>query len=100
MRSTDVVARLGGDEFAILLTGMHDLQLARVAADKVLRSAERPFEVDGVPVSVGASIGVAVLPPEQAGLRELLAQADIQLYRAKSAGRGQYCSGFGALVEG
>lgn len=99
VRSTDVVARLGGDEFAILLTGMHDLQLARVVADKVLHAAEQPFDVDGVPVSVGASIGAAVLPAEQAGLRSLLTQADAQLYRAKSAGRGQCCSEFGALLD-
>ena len=99
VRSTDVVTRLGGDEFAILLTGMHDLALARIVADKVLRAAERPFEVDGVSVSVGASIGVAVLPPEQAGLRALLAQADIQFYRVKSAGRGQFCTEFAELID-
>lgn len=99
VRSTDVVARVGGDEFAILLAGMHDLRRARIVADKVLCAAERPFEVDGVPVSVGASIGVAVLPPEQASLRALLAQADVQLYRAKSAGRGQFCTEFAELTD-
>lgn len=48
---------------------------------------------------MGASIGLAVLPPAQASLRELLSLADIQLYRAKSAGRGQYCSEFGIPTD-
>ncbi len=41
-----------------------------------------------------AGVGVVVQPPEQASLRELLSLADLQLYRAKSAGRGQYGAEF------
>jgi diguanylate cyclase (GGDEF)-like protein len=92
VRSSDVVARLGGDEFAILLGGVRSIELAETVADKVLAAASRPFDIDGHDVRVSASIGVAVMKPEDAGLRELLARADGMLYKAKAAGRGRQVS--------
>jgi len=92
VRSSDVVARLGGDEFAILLGGVRSIELAETVADKVLAAASRPFDIDGHDVRVSASIGVAVMRPEDAGLRELLARADTMLYKAKAAGRGRQVS--------
>jgi diguanylate cyclase (GGDEF)-like protein len=87
VRSSDTVARLGGDEFVILLPGAGNNGAAEAVARKVLAAASRPFDIDGHSVCVSASIGVAALAHPDEGLRELLARADMLLYRAKAAGR-------------
>jgi diguanylate cyclase (GGDEF)-like protein/PAS domain S-box-containing protein len=89
VRSTDLVARLGGDEFAILLAGVCDRAIAKEVGDKVLATVSRPFHLEGQTRQVSASIGVAVLPREQASVVELLREADARLYRAKAGGRGR-----------
>ncbi|HEV8424235.1 MAG TPA: EAL domain-containing protein [Actinomycetes bacterium] len=89
LREPDTVGRLGGDEFAILAEGA-DLATARVLADRVLATLGAPFPLVGGHVTVRASIGIAV--DEQLGLDEaqLLRNADIAMYAAKSGGKGTY----------
>ena len=87
VRPTDAVARLGGDEFAIVLSGVREMAHALVVADKVVGAARQPFEVDGLVLDIGASVGVAL--GTGADWNELLARADAQLYAAKQAGRGR-----------
>jgi diguanylate cyclase (GGDEF)-like protein/PAS domain S-box-containing protein len=89
VRGSDVVARLGGDEFAVLLAGVRDEATARAVADKVLAAANRPFDLEGNTVKIGASVGVAFSARSDANWRELLARADALLYQAKAAGRGR-----------
>jgi diguanylate cyclase (GGDEF)-like protein len=78
------VARLGGDEFAALLPEA-DSQHAAAACIGVLRSLELPVMVDGRPLSVGASIGIAVYPDDGADPETLLRHADAGMYAAKQA---------------
>lgn len=87
VRATDVVARIGGDEFAILLAGVKDSAQAVSVADKVLAAARDPFLIDGLALSVTASVGVAVGLGLSVGWRDLVARADALLYRAKAEGR-------------
>ncbi len=79
------VARLGGDEFAAVLAevGSHQdvLDLAAVIAERL----REPIVVDGVRMGVQASIGISVAPAGTESVQTLLKQADIALYRAKSA---------------
>jgi diguanylate cyclase (GGDEF)-like protein len=79
------VARLGGDEFAAVLTDVGDqqdlLDLAALLAERL----REPIVVDGVRMGVQASIGIAVSPAHAESVQTLLKQADIALYRAKSA---------------
>jgi diguanylate cyclase (GGDEF)-like protein len=81
LRDSDIVARLGGDEFAVLLaTGG---TTPRVVAQKILKGLEDPFVVDGQPMDIAASIGIAIFPDHGADAPALLRAADVAMYDAK-----------------
>ncbi len=79
----DVVARLGGDEFVVLARGLHDMAAVRSMCERIARAVTEPVAVDGLDVSVGASIGVALAPDHGRDFGELLQSADIAMYDAK-----------------
>ena len=83
-RSTDVVARLGGDEFAILFGSDLDVESAERLSRALLHSLREPLDVDGIPVAVSGSVGVALFPFHGEDIETLLAHADAAMYRAKS----------------
>ena len=83
LREADTVARLGGDEFAMLLPTA-DLAGAVLAAKKILHDLEQPFVVDGRPLGVSGSIGIAAFPVHGSTSHELLQRADIAMYLAKA----------------
>jgi diguanylate cyclase (GGDEF)-like protein len=89
LRHGDAVARLGGDEFAVMQSGVQSPNDASKLADRVISLLSLPFEVAGVQLSCGASVGAALyvrgLTPA-----ELLKQADAALYQAKAGGRGRH----------
>jgi diguanylate cyclase (GGDEF)-like protein len=89
-RETDIVARLGGDEFAILQTDMHEPANAGALAAAVQSEVARPYLIEGSEVHVTASIGVCPFTKDSAGPDEMLAQADLALYRSKDEGRNRY----------
>ena len=90
LRRADTVARWGGDEFAILPSGMTDIPRAILIAEKILEQLERPFVIDGRPIEVGASIGIAIYPEHGETAGVLLRHADVAMYVAKRA-RSGYC---------
>ena len=87
----DLVARLGGDEFAALL-GPADradhAENAAAAATAMVQALALPFDVAGVQVAIGASIGVAAAPGAGTAADALLASAGLALLQAKAEGRG------------
>jgi diguanylate cyclase (GGDEF)-like protein len=83
LRDGDVLARLGGDEFAVLLGRLSGREDAAVVADRLGEALDDPFELDGVPVYVEASIGIAVWPEHGRTGDELLRHADVAMYEAK-----------------
>ncbi|MEX2128144.1 MAG: EAL domain-containing protein [Xanthobacteraceae bacterium] len=85
-----VVARFGGDEFAILQVGGEQPKDARLLAERVLEIIGEPYGLDGQHVIAGTSIGIAVAPRDGTSPDQLLKNADMALYRAKSDGRGIY----------
>ena len=84
----DVVARLGGDEFVVLARGVHDDAAVRVLCERLTRAVSAPVTVDGIEVSVGASIGIALAPRHGSDYGTLLQRADIAMYDAKGRRTG------------
>lgn len=82
----DLVARLGGDEFAVLLPKLAKAEDVHVVAHKILQALEKPFLVEGLPVVVEASIGIAFYPDHGANAETLLQRADVAMYTAKETG--------------
>jgi diguanylate cyclase len=83
-----LLARLGGDEFAVLLPPGNGREAAQRAADKVVTAIRRPFEVEGLALDIGVSVGVAVYPEHATEDGELMRRADVAMYLAKGAGGG------------
>ncbi len=90
IRETDTVARFGGDEFAILLTNLTEHGAAAMVADKIIEALGETFEFNGHKFNSGVSIGISILDGSVDSLDDLMYHADLALYRAKEAGRGQY----------
>ncbi len=82
------VARLGGDEFAVLLPGLRSRRSATEFATHLVRSFDAQFMLDGTPVTIGASIGVAVGPDDGKRTTALLQAADLAMYQAKKRRSG------------
>ncbi|MEZ5229410.1 MAG: EAL domain-containing protein [Acidimicrobiales bacterium] len=87
-RSTDQVARLGGDEFALLIADIDSDAKALAIAERVCAEITRPLEIEGVPLTVGASMGMALFPKHGDSIEELLHNADTAMYAAKRLGGG------------
>lgn len=88
VRASDLVVRLGGDEFALLLERCpHDTAL-RIAENVRQAIAAIELSWEGLTLRVGASLGVASLNAETAGVEDWLAAADAACYTAKAEGRG------------
>ncbi len=83
IRESDTIARLGGDEFAVLLPAVSDLERAQRVAERIFRSLDGPFEVEGLKLEVGVSIGIAMYPEHAEDTSRLLQCADVAMYAAK-----------------
>ncbi len=89
VRNSDTIARFGGDEFAVVLPGV-DLEQAINISEKISRSMEEPFQVEGSRLSIDVSIGIAVYPEDGRDSDTLLQRADVALYGAKKAGNTNF----------
>jgi diguanylate cyclase (GGDEF)-like protein len=87
LRTTDTVARLGGDEFAIILPNA-GIEPAREIATTILHAFEKPIILDGQPLDVGSSIGIASYPEHASDPTALMRHADVAMYVAKRSNRG------------
>jgi two-component system, cell cycle response regulator len=86
VRRTDTVARLGGDEFTIILEGLRHPDDAARVAEQVLLSLRQPFELGGLAIELGASLGVAIASHATEVPDMLTHRADVAMYRAKASG--------------
>lgn len=91
IREEDTVARLGGDEFVILQAGIAQPMGAKALTERLLAVLAEPYEVSGIQVVCGSSIGVAIAPDDAAEWDKLLSCADAALYKAKADGRNTVC---------
>lgn len=88
-RAGDVVARLGGDEFIVLQAGIGDESEAELLARRIIREVSKPYLIEGISMSISASVGIATAPKLGVELERLLACADAALYRAKAGGKAR-----------
>jgi len=89
-RSRPLVARLAGDEFTIFFPDIESVAEVERIARRTVASISEPFELCGHSVDIGASVGLAIAPEHGSSIESLMRAADIAMYRAKSAGGGQY----------
>ena len=90
LREADTAARLGGDEFAVLVEAMYRPDEAIMIAERILSVFCQPFMIEGKEIFVGTSIGIAANSPQAVASEELLRNADLAMYLAKSQGKGKY----------
>ena len=88
VREGDMVARLGGDEFAIVHSSADQPHDVTVLAKRLIETLSLPYDLNGHQVTVGTSVGIAVLPDDGDDPDMLLKNADMALYGAKADGRG------------
>jgi len=85
------IARLGGDEFIALHESDKQPQEALAFAEKLMAAICHEMVIDGHNVLIGASIGIAVFPDDGKSAEELMANADLAMYRAKESVGNKIC---------
>lgn len=90
LRPMDTVARLGGDEFGVILAEYADKQDVAHVAKRILKEISLPMVIGTNKVYSGASIGIAFVSNEYTRSEDILRDADLAMYRAKSLGKGRF----------
>lgn len=90
LRDGDLFARLGGDEFLVLPDRDVSAAAAESLATRLITAFEEPFELRGLSLTVGLSVGIANASDASYDLSELMSNADLAMYRSKARGRGSF----------
>lgn len=90
IRANDFLARLGGDEFAIILGEINNVEEAGNIAQKIILSVSDDYNIENNNIRIGASIGIAFYPLSATNQEDLIINADIAMYHAKSSGRNNF----------
>lgn len=92
VREGDTVARIGGDEFVVLLENLSEFaheaaSQIEMVGKKILAALNQPYELEGYECHSTPSIGATLIAVHDCGYEELMKQADLAMYAAKTAGR-------------
>jgi diguanylate cyclase (GGDEF)-like protein len=85
----DTLARIGGDEF-VILHATDDPQSAAALASRIIEKLQQPVSMSFGSAHIGVSIGIACAPIDGIDPDQLMRNADLALYRAKTDGRNRY----------
>jgi diguanylate cyclase (GGDEF)-like protein len=88
--TTSVVARFGGDAFTVLLENIKDINNVIRITSKVQQQLSLPFQIDGHEIFVTTSIGIAANTFKLVEPEDLLRDAEIAMFRAKTQGKARY----------
>jgi diguanylate cyclase (GGDEF)-like protein/PAS domain S-box-containing protein len=87
----DLVGRLGGDEFAVIAEGVSSAEQTRALAERLRQALTRPVNVDGRDLHIDASIGIVIADAaDPRDGEDILRDADMAMYQAKTCGRGRH----------
>ncbi len=89
-REQDTVCRLGGDEFLVVLGSVEEDLDAAVAAERIARAVNTPFDIQGQTLSVTCSIGISMFPDHGEDAETLIKSADAAMYSSKDGGRNTF----------
>lgn len=90
VRNSDIVARLGGDEFVVVLPEQGTTDTVFRVADKILRNLGQSYQLQNHEIFSSPSIGIAFFPDDGENVEEVMKNADVAMYHAKSEGRNNY----------
>jgi diguanylate cyclase (GGDEF)-like protein len=89
LRAGEMVGRIGGDEFALLQVDPEDEARAAELGERLMATLCEPFDIEGRPIFIGASIGMTMFPDDADTVELLHRNADLAMYRAKNDGRNR-----------
>jgi diguanylate cyclase (GGDEF)-like protein len=90
INSRGFVGRLGGDEFGVVLDQIANKDELAALAEQLIAYIGAPYEIGGLKVSIGSTIGIAIAPEHGTAVDQLVRNADLALYSAKSRGGNQH----------
>ncbi|MGY0615272.1 putative bifunctional diguanylate cyclase/phosphodiesterase [Vibrio sp. FJH11] len=90
-RQTDLLARIGGDEFLLVVPDLPDSDTAKRVASSVLSAFDEPLVWKNHEFFLTSSVGMSVYPDDGDNAEQLLASADMAMYRVKQDGRDAFC---------
>jgi diguanylate cyclase (GGDEF)-like protein len=90
VRASDTVSRLGGDEFVVMLPEVTSTRDLVISTEKLLTTLATPYRIDQHELQLTTSVGIALYPDDGTEAETLMANADLAMYCAKSAGCNSY----------
>jgi diguanylate cyclase (GGDEF)-like protein/PAS domain S-box-containing protein len=90
LRPEDTIARIGGDEFGILLDDITSVNDAISVANRIQKEFKSPFNLNNHDIFITSSIGIAISSTTLEQPEELLRDADLAMFKAKTLGRARH----------